>query len=454
MENQIKDTDDKIVKNELDMEIKFKNIIKFVFPTIVSMIFMSLYAIVDGFCVSKFVGTNALSAINIVMPILFIMMAVGTMFGTGGSAIVAKKMGENKNLEAKENFSLIVFMSLLLGIISTIVSLIFLDGILSLLGTTDILYNDAKEYLKVALIFNPIIMIAMIFETFFIVAGKAHLGLFFSVTGGIVNIILDFLFIGQFGWGAMGASLASSIGYSIPGIIGLFYFTFYRKGTLYLIKPKLDMKILLKSVSNGASEMITNLSTSIVGILMNLTLLKIAGEDGVAAITIILYGQMILSGVFMGYSMGMAPIISYNYGEKNTVKLSKIVKHSMKFILIFAIIAFVVGQLIDVSLVKIFAKPGTNVFELATSGFRLFSISFIFMGIGIFTSSLFTALSNGKVSAIIAFFRTLVFISTSIIILPRFIGISGVWLAIPVAEILASILSIFFIRKYKNQYGY
>lgn len=442
------------MENELNITIKLKNILKFSLPTIISMIFMSVYSIVDGVCVSNFVGTNALSAINVVMPILIITMALGTMLGTGGSAIIAKKMGEKSDKEARGNFSFILLVCFLAGLIMSILCFVFLDTILKFLGTTELLYNDCKIYAQIALYFSPIIMLAIAYQMFFITAGKAQLGLLSSVIGGITNIVLDLIFVGKFNWGITGAAIATGLGYSIPGIVGTIYFFCARKGSLYFTKPQLDFKMLLKSCTNGASEMVTSLATAIVTILMNLTLLNLAGEDGVAAITIILYGQMILGAIYQGYVMGVAPIISYNYGKEDKKALNKIVNLSLKLIIGIAIFSVIFTIIFTEPLISIFSQEGTNVYKLATSGFRIFAISFIFMGFGIFGSAIFTALSNGKISALISFFRTLVFIVVAIVTLPKIIGITGVWLAIPIAEILATVLAFYFLKKYKTVYGY
>lgn len=442
------------MENELNIPIQLKNILKFSLPTIVAMLFMSIYSIVDGVCVSNFVGTNALSAINVVMPIIIVTMALGTMLGTGGSAIIAKKMGEKKLEEAKGEFSFILLICFGAAIIISSISLIFLNPILKFLGTTELLYNDCKIYTQIALYFAPIIMPAITYQMFFITAGKTQLGLLSSVIGGVTNIVLDLVFVGKLNWGIAGAAVATGLGYSIPGIIGTIYFFCARKGSLYFIKPRVDFKMLLKSCTNGASEMVTSLATAIITVLLNLTLLNLAGEDGVAAITIILYGQMILAAIYQGYAMGIAPIISYNYGKEDKGALNKIIKLSLKLIIAVAAFSIIFTIIFTEPLIGIFAQEGTNVYQLATSGFRIFAISFVFMGFGIFGSAAFTALSNGKISAIISFFRTLVFIVIAIITLPKIIGITGVWLAIPIAEILATILSFYFLKKYKTVYGY
>lgn len=442
------------MENELNIPIQLKNILKFSLPTIVAMLFMSIYSIVDGVCVSNFVGTNALSAINVVMPIIIVTMALGTMLGTGGSAIIAKKMGEKILEEAKGEFSFILLICFGAAIIISSISLIFLNPILKFLGTTELLYNDCKIYTQIALYFAPIIMPAITYQMFFITAGKTQLGLLSSVIGGVTNIVLDLVFVGKLNWGIAGAAVATGLGYSIPGIIGTIYFFCARKGSLYFIKPRVDFKMLLKSCTNGASEMVTSLATAIITVLLNLTLLNLAGEDGVAAITIILYGQMILAAIYQGYAMGIAPIISYNYGKEDKGALNKIIKLSLKLIIAVAAFSIIFTIIFTEPLIGIFAQEGTNVYQLATSGFRIFAISFVFMGFGIFGSAAFTALSNGKISAIISFFRTLVFIVIAIITLPKIIGITGVWLAIPIAEILATILSFYFLKKYKTVYGY
>ena len=453
MEKSQETSIDNYTDNALDKKITAKSLFLFSLPSIIGMVFMNLYTMVDGMFVSRFVGTDALSAINIVFPIIMTVIAISTMLSTGGNAIISKKMGERKENEARKDFSTIVFISIALSVIISILSFIFINPLLKFLGANDSIYNYCFSYAVISLIFLPATMFSVVFQTFFITIGKANLGLTFTIIGGISNVILDYVFIKVLNFGISGAAIATGIGYSIPGLLGLAYFIFNRKNSLYIVKTKIfNLKLLSETCINGSSEMVSSLSASIVTLLFNNILMKLIGVDGVAAVTVILYIQGLLVAVFMGYSMGCSPLISFNYGKKDNDRLHKIYKLSIIGILVVSILVFMFGLLKSDLLVSIFTSNGTNVYKLSNIGLKLFSISFLFIGLNLFTSALFTALSNGKISAIISFLRTLVFIVISVLVLPLLIGINGVWLSVPVAELLSLIVSIFYLKKYKSKY--
>lgn len=440
--------------NSLDKNISTGFLLKFAFPTVITMVFMSIYTMVDGIFVSRLIGTDALSAVNIVMPIILTSYAIATMFGTGGNAIVAKKLGEKKDTEARINFSTLVVVTIVISSILTVLSFIFINPLLNFLGADESIYNYTYHYAVYSLVFLPFTMFSAIFQSFFVTAGKAHLGLIFTVAGGLSNMILDYVFIKVLGIGIAGAAIATGIGYTIPGLLGLLFFIFNRKGSLYLVKPNLDLELIKDTCINGSSEMVTNLSGSIITILMNNILMSLAGADGVASITVILYIQMLLTAVFMGYSMGTAPLISFNYGKQDNTRLNKIYKISLTIITVISLTVFIFGITNTNLLISIFTGESSEVFNMAVHGFKLFSPSFIFIGINIFSSAFFTAFSNGKVSAFISFLRTLFFVIVFLLILPKFLGINGVWIAVPLAEILGFMVSIFYFKKYKTIYGY
>lgn len=455
MEKSQETSIDNYTDNALDKKITAKSLFLFSLPSIIGMVFMNLYTMVDGMFVSRFVGTDALSAINIVFPIIMTVIAISTMLSTGGNAIISKKMGERKENEARKDFSTIVFIYIALSVIISILSFIFINPLLKFLGANDSIYNYCFNYAVISLIFLPATMFSVVFQTFFITIGKANLGLTFTIIGGISNVILDYVFIKVLNFGISGAAIATGIGYSIPGLLGLAYFIFNRKNSLYIVKTKIfNLKLLSETCINGSSEMVSSLSASIVTLLFNNILMKLIGVDGVAAVTVILYIQGLLVAVFMGYSMGCSPLISFNYGKKDNDRLHKIYKLSIIGILVVSILVFMFGLFKSDLLVSIFTNSGTNVYELSNIGLKLFSISFLFMGLNLFTSALFTALSNGKISAIISFLRTLVFIVISVLVLPLLIGINGVWLSVPVSELLSLIVSIFYLKKYKSKYKY
>lgn len=442
------------MSNILSQKFTTWTLLKFTAPTIIMMVFMSLYTMVDGVFVSNLIGENALSAVNMVYPIQSIIIAIAIMFATGGSAVIAKKMGEGNSQEAKRNFSLIIAVSIGIGIVVLMLGLLFIEPIITLLGATEALYNYCYDYLSILILFTPLAMLQMLFQFLFVTAGKPNYGLVATVAGGVANIVLDYVFMYSFGMGIAGAALATGIGYSIPAIFGLLYFAFNKTGVLCFTKFKFDMKVLLQACMNGSSEMVTNLATAVTTFLFNIIMIRYLGENGVAAVTIVLYAQFLLTAVYLGFSSGVAPVFSYNYGEENTQELKKIFKISMLFITISSVVIFILSIVFTPNIVSIFVKEQSEVFPIAINGFLLFSIGYLFTGFNIFASAMFTAFSNGKISAIISFARTFIFIILGIIFLPKFMGVSGIWLAVPFAEIVTLVLSFFFIVKLKKFYQY
>lgn len=441
------------MKNSLSESFTFPSLIKFTIPSIVMLVFISLYTIVDGVFVSRFINTDALSAVNIVYPFINVVIAVAVMLATGSSAVIAKKLGENKSKEAKENFTLIIILGLILGILIALLGFIFTKPILYMMGSTENLYNYCLDYFLALLIFVPAFIINLLFQYLTITAGKPNIGLILTIIGGLTNMILDYIFIVPMDMGIAGAALATGMGNLIPSILGTIYFM-KKRSILYFVKPKLDLKVILNSCANGSSEMVTNLSTGVTTMLFNIVMMKLLGSDGVAAITIVLYGQFLITSAYIGFSSGVAPIISYNYGNRNKFELKKLIKYSTRFIAMSSVILFLISMFFAPNIVGIFSPKGTKVFEIGYKGFMIFSISFLVTGVNIFASAMFTAFSNGKISATISFLRTFIFIVSGILILPMFLDVNGVWLSVPIAEILSMIISIVFILKYKDIYGY
>ena len=362
-------------------------------------------------------------------------------------------MEEKKEKEACEDFSFLVLAAVVIGIIFMVFGNLFINPIVRLLGATDVLMDYCVGYLSVCLFLAPACILQLVFQTFFVTAGKPVLGLALTISGGIANMILDYVFMGVFHMGVEGAALATGIGQLIPALAGIIYFLFVRH-SLYLVKPKIRWSVLAESSFNGSSEMVTNLSGAIVTFLYNIMMLKLVGEAGVAAITIVLYGQFLFNALYMGFSMGVAPVISYNYGSGNQRLLKRIFKICVGFIAISSIIVTVFALVMSPVIVEIFTPVGTETYALAKTGFFLFSLNFVFAGINIFSSSMFTAFSDGKTSAIISFVRTFVLIVINILVLPTLIGVNGVWLSVPLAEFMSVFLSgYFFIRK-KGKYNY
>lgn len=441
------------MNNKLSKTFTFPSLLKFTCPTMIMMIFFSLYTIVDGIFVSRYVGTDALSAINIVYPIINLIIAIAIMFATGGSAIIARKMGMKKTKEANEDFSLIVVTCIILGTIITVVGLVWINPIIHLLGADNDLFGYCRSYLKILLVFSNFCILQMLFQTFFVTAGRPELGLWLTVFSGIINAILDYVFIALFQMGIEGAAWATIIGQAIPAIFGLFFFA-RKNNLLHFVRPKFSFNVLKYSCFNGSSEMVTNLSTAVTTLLFNLFMMKYVGKDGVAAITIVLYAQFLFISLYLGFSGGVAPVISFNYGSRNTIQLKHLYRMCLTFIISSSLIIFILSLLTASPIVAVFSPKNTYTYEIAVRGFYLFSISFLFTGINIFASSMFTAFSDGKTSAIISFLRTFLFIVLGITILPLFLKIDGIWLAIPFAETATLLISCFFLRKKKQIYQY
>lgn len=334
------------------------------------------------------------------------------------------------------------------------VGVLFIEPLIYMLGATPSLYDYCYDYLFILVLSAPLSVFQMLFQSFFVTAGKPHLGLTLTVLGGAANIILDYVFIVLCGFGVSGAALATSIGYSIPGLFGLVYFAVNRKGTLYFVKPVFRWRVLLNCCINGSSEMVNNLAVAVTTFLFNILMLKYAGESGVAAITIVLYAQFLMTSAFMGFSSGIAPVVSFNYGSRNVRQLKKIFKISVWVIAVVSAAVFMIAETCSDVVIMVFTPAGSEVFELTKYGFAIFSFSFLCTGMNIFASALFTAFSNGKVSAILSFLRTFVFLTACLLFLPQFLGVDGIWLAVPIAEALALFVSVYYLVRFKKVYQY
>lgn len=440
------------MNNQIGSDFTFKSFLRFTLPSIIMMVFISIYSTVDGLFISNFINADALSGLNIIWPIFNVIFSIIIMFASGGSAIIAKKLGEKKQEEASRNFTLLIITATILGIIISVIGIIFLDPIVKLLGATDVLYQYAFDYGLYLIVFTPFIVLKTMYEYFLITASKPSLGLFNTVLGGIINLFLDYVFIVKLNLGIKGAALATGIGFLVPAIVGSAYF-FKKDANLRFTKTKLDFKILIESAINGSSEMVTNATVGIITVVYNLLMLKYFGEKGVAAISIIIYVQYALAAVFFGFSSGAAPVIAYNYGEQNEKKIKQIVSYCFKFITITTVITAVLAIFASPALIRLFTRD-PEVIKITESGIGLYSLCYLTMGFNIFASSMFTAFSNGKISAIISMLRSFVFIILGLLILPLIIGVNGLWLAIPTAEFLSVIVSFMYIKKYKYTYGY
>ncbi len=439
---------------QLSEHFTYKRLIRFTIPTIIMMIFTSIYGVVDGIFVSNCVGSEAFAAINLIMPALMILGSIGFMIGTGGSAIVSKTIGEGDTKKANEYFSMLIYLIIVIGIILTIIGILLIRPISILLGAKGNILEACVTYGRVLLIALTAFLLQNSFQSFLIVAEKPQLGLIISIISGIINMLLDFLLIYVFQLGVLGAALATAISQIIGVMVPFIYFVRKNSSKLRLTKTKFQLKPILKVCSNGSSEMVTNLSMSLVNMLYNLQLMKYAGSNGVVAYGIIMYVGFIFTGTYLGYSLGSAPIIGYHYGAGNKDELKNLLKKSLKLLLITSITLTAFAELLAKPLSRIFVNYDAELLAMTTNAIRLFAISYLISGLNIFASSFFTALNNGAVSATISFLRTFIFQIAMIYILPTFMGINGIWLAVVVAEMLALVVSILFFIFNRKKYEY
>lgn len=439
---------------QLSDHFTYKKLIRFTIPSVVMMVFTSIYGVVDGFFVSNFVGKTAFAAVNFIMPFLMILGAVGFMFGTGGSALVAKTMGEGNRQKANRLFSLFVYASAILGVVISLVGIIFLRPIAAALGAGGKLLSDCVLYGRIILLANVAFIIQVEFQTFFITAEKPQLGLYVTLLSGITNMVLDALLVAVFRWGIVGAALATSLSQVVGGVVPIIYFGRKNSSLLRLTKTDFDLKALLKACTNGSSELMSNISMSLVSMLYNIQLIKYAGENGVAAYGVLMYINFVFLSMFIGYSIGTAPVIGFHYGAKNYDELKNLLRKSLIIIGIMSVLMLIISELSAVPLSKMFVGYDSELYKMTQGAFVIFSFSFLFAGFSIYGSSFFTALNNGLVSALISFIRTLVFQVLAVLILPLVWGINGIWFSIVVAEFLALIVTVIFIFVKRKEYKY
>ncbi len=430
-----------------------RNILRFVFPTIVMTVFNTFYTMVDGLFVSNLIGTAALSAINLTAPAIGLITAVSGMLATGGSAVVMKKMGEGREEEARQDFTLLILTNAVVGAVMMALGYGLMDVLLGSMGLSPEVFGYCHAYLSDYLLFTIPILLMYNFSLYLIAADRSRLSLICTVAGGVSNIVLDYVLIAMAGLGIRGAAAATGLGYSLTAAAGLLVFR-KRDSLLHFQKPVFRGGVLFHASANGLSELATSLVSGISTLLFNLAMLKYIGEDGVAAITIIMYVLMFVSALFIGYSYGAAPMISYYHGEGNHEKLKKLVRFSVRFILGASALCAAVSALATPALVGVFTRPGSPVYALAVTGNRLCSIALLFLGLNVFASSMFTALSNGVVSAVLAFSRSFLFTVACVQLLPLLLGVTGVWLATPAAELLGLLMSAALLARHQKRYGY
>ena len=441
---------------QLSDHFSYKKLIKFTLPSIAMMIFTSIYGVVDGFFVSNFAGKTPFAAVNLILPFLMIVATVGMMFGTGGTAIVAKTFGEGKREKANALFSLFVYTAFGLGVVFAVLGILFIRPIAAKLGAEGALLENCVVYARIILAVLPFYVLQLLFQSFFVTAEKPHLGLAVTISAGIANMVLDavLVILLPMEYKLAGAAVATAMSQVIGGCFPLFYF--FRKNTsiLRLGKTTWQRKAIVKACTNGSSEFMSNVSMSLVGILYNLQLLEYAGENGVAAYGVMMYVSMIFSAAFFGYSIGTAPIVGYHDGARNYMELKGLLRKSLWMIGFFGLGMIISAELLAVPLSDLFVGYDPELMELTVSGFRIFALSFGFMGFAIFASGFFTALNDGVTSAIISFLRTLLFQSAAVLLLPRLWGINGVWISIVVAEFMAVVLGMAFLIAKQKIYHY
>lgn len=442
------------MKIQLSSHFTYKRLFYFCISPIIMMIFTSIYGVVDGFFISNFVGKVPFAAVNLVMPFIMILGSVGFMIGTGGSALIAKTLGEGNQERANHYFTMLIKLTIITGILLSLAGIVFMRPISYLLGATDAMIEDCVVYGRMVLLFNTAFMLQNVFQTLLSTAEKPKLGLAITASAGVTNMALDALFIVVFKWGVAGAALATGIGQCIGGILPFLYFIRPNSSRLQIKNAKMEARILLKACGNGSSELMSNISISLISVIYNLQLLKFAGENGVAAYGTIMYVQFIFIAVFIGYTIGTAPVISYHYGAGNHKELKNLLRKSLLIVIAAGIAMMGIAWALAGPLARIFVGYDVELFALTKHAFRMFAFSFILAGANIFCSSFFTALNNGAVSAAISFLRTLGFQVISVLALPVFLGLDGIWYSITVAEVLAFAVSCIFLMANRRKYHY
>ena len=438
----------------LSDHFSYSKLLRFTLPSICMMVFTSIYGVVDGLFVSNFAGKTAFAAINLVMPFIMILGGMGFMIGTGGTALVSKLLGEGKPDEANRTFSMMVFFTLALGVVLSGVGIAAMPAVSRLLGATDAMMADCVLYGRIVTGFTFAFMLQNVFQSFFIAAEKPRLGLFVTVAAGVTNMVLDALFIGVFRWGTAGAAIATGLSQCVGGVLPLIYFLRPNSSLLRLCRTPLRARSILQACGNGSSELMSNISSSLVSMLYNFQLLRLIGEDGVSAYGVLMYVQFIFVAIFIGYSIGCAPIVGFHYGAENHSELKNLLRKSTLLMLLGGVMLTALAMVLASPLARLFVGYDAALYDLTVHAFRLFSWSFLLAGFNIFTSGFFTALNNGGISAAISFLRTLVFQSASVLILPLLLDVDGIWYAITVAEIFAFLISVTFLLAKRNKYHY
>ena len=439
---------------KLSDHFTYRRLLRFTFPSIVMMVFTSIYGVVDGFFVSNFAGKTAFASVNFIMPLMMIMGCVGFMFGTGGSALISKTMGEGDERKANETFSMLIYVSIVLAVVLAVIGNIMLRPFAMFLGAERQLLEGCVTYGRIILTALPFFILQYEFQCLFATAAKPNLGLYITVASGVTNMILDALFVGAFRWGIAGAAAATALSQFVGGVLPLIYFGRKNTSLLRLVKCRFDGRALLKTCTNGASELMSNISMSIVSMLYNGQLMRYAGENGVAGYGVLMYVSMVFMAIFIGYAVGTAPVIGYHNGAKNYGELNGLLKKSALLIGGFAVIMCVAGETLGGPLSHLFVGYDEELLAITMHAFAIFSVSFLFSGFTIFGSSFFTALNDGLTSALISFLRTMVFQIAAVLIFPLLWGLDGIWWSIVAAEVMAIVVTLALLVLKRKKYHY
>lgn len=439
---------------QLSDHFTYKKLLRFVLPSIIMMVFTSIYGVVDGLCVSNFVGKTPFAAINLIMPFVMIFGGIGFMFGTGGSALVAKTLGEKQPEKANRYFTMMVWVTLIVGVIISIIGIIFMRPISVLLGADEAMLEDCVIYGRIVIGFNTAFMLQNLFQSFLIAAEKPRLGLVATLAAGFTNMILDVLFVGAFKWGVAGAAIATGISQCVGGVLPLLYFLRPNSSLLRLRRTRLELLPICKAAGNGASELVSNVTSSLIGMVYNFQLLRLAGQDGVAAYGVLMYVSFIFAAVFIGYAIGCAPIVSYHYGAGHSGEVKNLLRKSLLLNGVGGCVITAAAQLLAVPLARIFVGYDDALCAMTVHGFRIFVLAFVLAGANIFISSFFTALNDGVVSAVISFLRTFLFKLSAVLLLPLLWELDGIWWAEVTAEVFACALGVVFLFAKRNKYHY
>ncbi len=432
----------------------YQKLLRFVLPSIVMMVFTSIYGVVDGLFVSNFAGKTPFAAINLVMPFVMVLGGIGFMIGTGGTALVSKVLGEGEPEKAKRYFTMMILFTLLVGAVLTVFGVTMMEKVARFLGATDEMLHDCVLYGRIVISFTAAFMLQNVFQSFLIAAEKPKLGLIATVAAGVTNMALDALFIAGFHWGVAGAAIATGLSQCVGGLFPLIYFLRPNSSKLRLVRTKLELRPILNACGNGSSELMSNISSSIVSMIYNFQLLKYIGEDGISAYGVLMYVQFVFIAIDIGYSIGCAPIVGFHFGAQNHTELKNMLGKSVKLMCGAGVVMAVLAQVLAAPLARLFVGYDEGLYTLTCHAFRLFSFAFLFAGFNIFASSFFTALNNGLISAVISFLRTLVLQTSSVILLPLIFGVDGIWYAITAAEIFATTISVIFLFAKRKKYHY